>query len=48
MNKILELRGKRAKICEDAKKFLHSKRNESGFILFFKITLQKKYCIYYE
>lgn len=33
MNKILELREKRAKIWEDAKKFLDSKRNESGFIL---------------
>lgn len=32
MNKILELREKRAKIWEDAKKFLDSKRNESGFI----------------
>ncbi|EJO5348303.1 phage major capsid protein [Clostridium botulinum] len=32
MNKILELREKRAKIWEEAKKFLDSKRNESGFI----------------
>ncbi|NFK79423.1 phage major capsid protein [Clostridium botulinum] len=32
MDKILELREKRAKIWEDAKKFLNSKRNESGFI----------------
>ncbi|BDR76154.1 phage major capsid protein [Clostridium tetani] len=32
MNKILELREKRANIWEDAKKFLDSKRNESGFI----------------
>ncbi|NFE94359.1 phage major capsid protein [Clostridium botulinum] len=32
MNKILELREKRAKIWEGAKKFLDSKRNESGLI----------------